>query len=551
MPSDSPALPGAWYSPAELARAILPALVVATVGLPMSLAIAEASGFPAVAGVLAAIISGWVQPFIGGSYITISGPAAALSPVLARMGRELGGGRTGLQRVHGIIFITGLLQLIIPRLAVRGFRLTRLSHIFSERIVEAMLAVIGAIMVVKKLPDFLGQHFAAHEVLEILAELPQRVSAANPRILLVGAASLIVMLTVGRAPVARGRGYIPILSGTISGALLGIWLHLEPEYRVKLPAQIFVRPSVPPLAALFAGGWLTWRSLLYIVQLTAIDSIESVATVTASEGMDPYRRRTDPNRTLCAMGVANLISAAFQGPTNIPGGVKTRAAVDSGARSRAVNFLYGNILLAYLLLFPRVIEALPLTTLAAVLIYIGGRMLFTRAWQEVCREGRGPFVIFISTFAVTFATDLLPGIGAGLSLELLFALWRAAPRSEANMGPLRRVRTALVRVWQSPVTVVRLASGAVTVRVIGALSCFSMVHLAPVLHGLGPSDRAVEFDLTGVSFADQTPTEALRHTIERLQHGGASVSVRQSDVDIVHLEQPVTANEGLDVEAVE
>src|SRR5579872_6838148 len=176
---------------------ILAGLLVSLVSLPFSLGIAIASGAPPVAGLVSAIIAGLVYPFLGGSYVTISGPAAGLAPVLFVAMTELGRGdrEVGYPLLLGVICMAGCVQIILSRLKVARF-----SAWFSPTVVEGMLASIGLLIIVKQIPNLIGQRFEAHDFWEILAELPAQLVNTQPIVLLVGlmCLALTIVLTVAR-----------------------------------------------------------------------------------------------------------------------------------------------------------------------------------------------------------------------------------------------------------------------------------------------------------------------------------------------------------------
>ena len=153
--------------------------MVALISLPFSMGIAITSGAPPVCGIVSAIIAGFLLPFLGGSYVTISGPAAGLAPVLFAGMIALGDGDAGIgyPRVLVAICIAGIVQFILARMKV-----ARLSAMFPAAAIEGMLAAIGLMIIVKQVPLFLGQKFESHEFWEILAEVPSRLGAMNVQV---------------------------------------------------------------------------------------------------------------------------------------------------------------------------------------------------------------------------------------------------------------------------------------------------------------------------------------------------------------------------------
>src|SRR3954466_14424698 len=154
-------------------------LVVSLISLPFSLGIALASGAPPICGLISAIIPGLVLPFLGGSYVTISGPAAGLAPVLLASMLLLGRGdrAVGYPLLLGAICLTGLVQVVLAR-----FKAARFSALFPASVVEGMLAAIGLLIIAKQLPLLFGRHFEAHDFWPILREAPSQFLRMDPKV---------------------------------------------------------------------------------------------------------------------------------------------------------------------------------------------------------------------------------------------------------------------------------------------------------------------------------------------------------------------------------
>src|SRR5271156_2727433 len=150
---------------------LLAGLVVSLVSVPFSLGIAITSGAPPICGIISAIIAGFVLPFLGGSYVTISGPAAGLAPVLFASMMLLGNKdmTVGYPLLLGAICLTGLVQVILAK-----FKLARFSAMFPASVVEGMLAAIGLLIIAKQLPLIFGTKFESHEFWGILRETPSQ-----------------------------------------------------------------------------------------------------------------------------------------------------------------------------------------------------------------------------------------------------------------------------------------------------------------------------------------------------------------------------------------
>src|SRR3954467_354889 len=160
---------------------LLAGLVVSLISVPFSLGIAVASGAPPICGLISAIIAGLVLPFLGGSYVTISGPAAGLAPALLAAMTLLGRGDLvmGYPLLLVAICLTGLVQVVLARL-----KAARFSALFPSTVVEGMLASIGLLIIAKQLPLLVGHPFRAHEFWGIVAGAPAQFASMEPKVFL-------------------------------------------------------------------------------------------------------------------------------------------------------------------------------------------------------------------------------------------------------------------------------------------------------------------------------------------------------------------------------
>ena len=399
----------------------LPAgILVSLVGLPLSLGIAVASGAPPIAGLISAIIAGLIFPFLGGAYVTISGPAAGLAPALLAGMLTLGNGDLagGYPLLLVAICLTGLVQVVLSL-----FKAGRFAIFFPISVVEGMLAAIGLMIIVKQIPALVG-HLTPpiKSVPAAVGRIPDNLLHLDPGIFFIGGVSLFLLFFLSKRKDRWATIIPPPLLVVGLGMALGWLLQLQPAYLIHLPDDVLQHGITPPD---FLGVWQRpdlWISvLLIVVTLTLIDGTESLATIAAVDKIDPFRRKSDPNRTLRAMGISNVLSSVAGGLTIIPGGVKSSANVQAGGRTLWANGYYALFLALYLWAGKDLINRIPLAALAAVLIYVGWRLCEPRVFRKILSVGRDQLFAFIVTITVTLlTTDLLFGIVVGMVVK--FAL---------------------------------------------------------------------------------------------------------------------------------
>ncbi|UVO11273.1 SulP family inorganic anion transporter [Mycobacterium sp. SVM_VP21] len=499
---------------------------VAMVSLPFSMGIAITSGAPPICGIVSAIIAGFVLPFLGGSYVTISGPAAGLAPVLfagmITLGQiRLGEGASesellavGYPLVLVAIALAGGVQLILARLKV-----ARLSAIFPAAAIQGMLAAIGLMIIAKQIPLFMGVPFEGREFWAILAEVPRHLGSMNLQVFILGIGCLAGLFVLTAMPGRLLRVMPPPVWVFFVGTLASVFiLKLDEPYLINVPSSVMDGVVMPQFGTVFAHPEL-WLTLAYLViTLVLIDGAESLATIAAVDRIDPFRRRSDPDRTLQAMGASNVASSALGGLTIIPGMIKSTANILGGGRTQWANFYNACFLLMFVLLFSNLINMVPLTVLAAVLVFIGYKLCKPAVWLNVARVGTEQFIIFAITLLVTLTTDLLIGLLAGVAVKLALNLWLESlwhtlrNRSDsANPSLARR----LLSLFRNPVSQRDFDEGAYHLYLDGSLVCFNLFHVIRELGQFPPDTQTVQLHLSRrVPLVDHTTSETLRYFLE-------------------------------------
>jgi MFS superfamily sulfate permease-like transporter len=289
---------------------------------------------------------------------------------------------------------------------------------------------------------------------------------------------------------------------------------------INVPESPLKHGVVLPNFREVATNYHLWAPLAYIVfTLLLIDGTESLATIAAVDKIDPYRRRSDPDRTLNAMGICNVCSSMAGGLTIIPGIVKSTANIIGGGRTQWANFFNACCLLSFLCFGRELINLVPTTVLASILVFIGYKLCRPKVWAEVAQVGTEQLFIFTVTVLVTVTTDLLIGIAAGLALELVMSLWYVSLwhtlRDHALGIAKPNLQTRFVSLFRNPVTRRDSEDGEYHLHVDGPLVCFNMFHLMRELGRRPEGTREVHLHLSHlVPLVDHTTCDSLRHYLE-------------------------------------
>ena len=505
---------------------ILAGLLVSLVSLPFSLGIAIASGAPPVAGLVSAIIAGLIYPFLGGSFVTISGPAAGLAPVLFVAMTTLGRGdrEIGYPLLLCVICMAGCVQIILSRLKVARF-----SAWFSPTVVEGMLASIGLLIIAKEFPDLIGNKFESHEFWGIVAEIPTQLLRMDPRVELIGVVclGLTVWLSVARS---RWTKIIPPpLTVVLVGLALAQLVKLDPTHMLHIPDNLLKDGmKFPNFAGLFADHSLWWTVFTTVLTLTLIDGVESLATIAGIDKIDPWKRKSSPDRTLLAMGVSNILSSVAGGLTIIPGGVKSTTCIVTGGRTLWANFYNAVFLLIYLFLGKQIINLIPLSALAAIVVFIGYKLCQPKVWRHVAHVGSEQMLVFCTTVLVTVSTDLLLGIISGMVLEFALNVSFAWPATRVTWASPAGFRGGAVRtlarftdLFRNPVTSRELVSNQYHVYFGRPIVSFNSLYVNRELTRIPEQATTVYFHLTDqVTLIDHTASTNLMNFVRDYEQSG-------------------------------
>lgn len=406
----------------------LPAsLAVFLVALPLCLGIALASGAPLMSGILAGIIGGVVVGSLSGSHVSVSGPAAGLVAIVLDQVTDLGSFEAFLLAV----VFAGVAQILLGVL-----RAGVIAYYFPSSVIRGLLTAIGVILILKQIPHAIGYDADAegdfsfwqidgYNTFTELGHMFQSFSVAATVVSLLG---LAVLIAWERTPLLK-KGPVPgALAAVVVGTLLNELLRatapewaIGPGHRVQLATS----NGASFTSAFQSPDWSVWRDFqVYLAALTiaVVASLETLLNLEAVDRLDRAKRISPPNRELIAQGVGNICSGMVGGLPITSVIVRSSANVYAGAKTKASAILHGVWLTATVFAVPNLLERIPLSALAAILLFTGYKLANPQIIREQFAKGGRQFFPFAITVVAIVLTDLLIGILVGLAAGILFVL---------------------------------------------------------------------------------------------------------------------------------
>ncbi|MCG8475989.1 MAG: SulP family inorganic anion transporter [Cytophagales bacterium] len=405
-------------------------IVVFFVALPLCLGIALASGAPLFSGILAGIVGGIVVGSLSGSRVGVSGPAAGLAAIVLSAIAALG----SYENFLAAVVLGGAIQLVLSLL-----RAGVIAYFFPSSVIKGMLTGIGIIIILKQIPHFFGYDaspggdfsFMQMDGQNTLSELVHMFGSIQPGSALIGAIGLAVLVFWEKVLSKKGKIF-KLVQGPLVAVAASIgftFLVSESDFWAIAPAHLVSVPLV--------GSWEEVSGVLRFPNLGAfsdpkvwvtgftialVASLETLLCVEATDKLDPAKNVTPTNRELFAQGVGNMVSGLIGGLPITQVIVRSSANIQSGSKSKLSAVLHGFLLLLSVAAIPALLNKIPLSVLAAVLLIVGYKLAKPQLFVQMWKLGWKQFLPFIVTILGIVFTDLLIGISLGLGVGIVVIL---------------------------------------------------------------------------------------------------------------------------------
>lgn len=391
-------------------------IVVFFVAIPLCLGIALASGAPLFSGLIAGMVGGIVVGAISNSQLGVSGPAAGLAVIVLGAIQSLGAFDIFLVAV----VLGGALQIIMGAL-----RAGIIGYYFPSSVIKGMLAGIGITIAISQLPNAFGiasdvEIFSYSD--GILGILNNFTSAIAPGAIIVTLIAMAILLLWEKVLVHK-HNIFKIVPGPLVAVVVGVLYYVLMgdsalgirEYQlVSVPVpdgidSFIAQFSFPDFSAI--GSSEVW---IVAITLAIVASLETLLSVEAIDKLDPWKRTTNTNRELYAQGAGNMISGLIGGLPVTQVIVRSSTNMQSGGRTKLSAIMHGFLILISIIAIPTLLNMIPLSVLAAVLLLVGYKLAKPALFAQLYKLGKAQFLPFLVTVLGVVFLDLLMGIGLGL-----------------------------------------------------------------------------------------------------------------------------------------
>ncbi|MCL5127044.1 MULTISPECIES: SulP family inorganic anion transporter [unclassified Algibacter] len=416
----------------------LPAsIVVFFVALPLCLGIALASGAPLFSGVIAGVIGGVVVGSLSGSNLGVSGPAAGLAAIVLTAIGTLG----GFENFLVAVVLGGVIQILFGILKAGV-----IGYYFPSSVIKGMLTGIGIIIILKQIPHFFGYDAEVEGADSFVESSGENTFSALLNItdhlilgsLVIGLIGLGIILFWDKV-LAKKAKIFQVIQGPFVAVVSGIiyFVVTQDSDTLSIASSHLVSVPIPEDFSSFIGqfSFPNFSEItnpdVWIVAFTIalVASLETLLSVEATDKLDPHKNVTPTNRELLAQGTGNIIVGLIGGLPITQVIVRSSANIQSGGMSKMSAIIHGLLLLISVVVIPKLLNMIPLSVLAAILLVVGYKLAKPSLFLKMYKMGWKQSIPFTVTVLGIVFIDLLWGIGLGLTVGIVVILLKSYQNS--------------------------------------------------------------------------------------------------------------------------
>jgi len=406
------------YSKQQLIKDVVSGIIVAIIALPLSIALALASGVGPEEGLYTAIVAGFLISFFGGSTVQIAGPTAAFATIVA--------GIVAANGMSGLMLATIMAGILLILMGI--FRLGNLIRFIPYTITTGFTAGIAVTILIGQFKDFFGLTYPEGvkpvETMEKLEVFFHNFSTVNIWAIVVGVVCLAVLIIW------------PYINKVIPGSLIAVIIGIAMVQIFKLPVNtigdLYTVSNAPPTFRLpeFDLALIT-EVFPDAVTIAVLAAIESLLSCVVADGMVGTKHRS--NAELMAQGIGNIGSAFFGGIPATGAIARTAANIKSGGRSPVAGMVHALVLLLILVVLMPFAALIPMPTIAAILFTVAYNMCQWRPFVKLVKQApKSDILILVLTFVLTVVFDLVIAIEVGIVLACVLFMKRMSDETNVR-----------------------------------------------------------------------------------------------------------------------
>ena len=406
------------YTKEQFVKDVVAGIIVAIIALPLSIALALASGVGPEQGIYTAIIAGFIISFLGGSSVQIAGPTAAFATIVAGIVAE-----NGMSGLATATILAGIILIVMGLL-----RFGCLINFIPYTITVGFTAGIAVTIVIGQLKDFFGITYAqGTQAVETMEKLKADVAFAgtvNWQAVIVGVVCLAVLIVWPKISEKIPGSLIAVIVGIVM--VKGIGMHVNTIGDLYTISNALPKPVMPDFSLETVG-----RMLPDAFTIAILAAIESLLSCVVADGMVNSRHRS--NMELVAQGAGNIGSALFGGIPATGAIARTAANIKNGGRTPVAGMVHAIVLLLVLVVLMPYAALIPMPTIAAILFMVAYNMCQWRTFVHLVKTApKSDIIVLVLTFALTVIFDLVVAIEIGMILACLLLLRRMSEESEVK-----------------------------------------------------------------------------------------------------------------------
>ena len=398
------------YNAGMFAKDVVSGIIVAIIALPLSIALALASGVGPQEGIYTAIVAGFIISFLGGSRVQIAGPTAAFATIVAGIVAKNG--------MDGLVIATIIAGIL---LVVMGFlRLGSLIKFIPYTITTGFTAGIALTILIGQIKDFLGLTYpkgtATIETIDKIKAIVKNIGSINTEALIVGIVSLIILIVWPYIFDAIPGSLIAVIVGILMVKFMNMDVNTIGDlYKIssKLPVPHVPHMTFSTIKSVFSDG----------VTIAILAAIESLLSCVVADGMINSHHRS--NMELIAQGFGNIGSALFGGIPATGAIARTAANIKNGGRTPIAGMIHSIVLVLVLVVLMPYAALIPMPTIAAILFIVAYNMCQWRTFSHLCKTApKSDITVLVLTFVLTVVFDLVVAIEIGMIVACVLFMKR-------------------------------------------------------------------------------------------------------------------------------